>query len=49
MKNRKAIYKWLKERKGDVTFEELMFEFSGSDPVEIAEGFSMFIESQLGR
>jgi len=47
-KNCKEIYKWLKAQKGNVTIEQLVFEFSDSDPVEIAEGFSMFLDSQRG-
>jgi len=46
--NRHHIYKWLKAQKGQVTIEQLVNEFSEAHPIEIAEGFNMYIGSQVG-
>lgn len=45
--NRQDIYKWLKSQKGYVTIEQLLHEFSEADPIEIAEGFNMYMNSQI--
>jgi hypothetical protein len=45
--NRKDVYTWLKEKRGEVTIEEMLHEFSGVDPVEVAEGFSLWVSHQV--
>lgn len=44
---RDAIYKWIKAQKGEITIEQLVYEFSEADPIEIAESFSMYMDSQV--
>ncbi|MGE6721075.1 hypothetical protein ACQKGD_27640 [Peribacillus frigoritolerans] len=46
--NKFRIYNWLKKLDGEVTIEELQVQFPHATPVEIFEGFSMFIDKQLG-
>ena len=48
MVDRKDVYKWIQSQKGNVTIEQLVFVFSGVDPLEIARGFNMYVESKVG-
>lgn len=45
--DRYRVYKWLEKQKGMVTMEELVAHFRDVDAIEIAEGFSQFIDKQL--
>lgn len=44
--NKFRIYNWLKKLDGEVTIEELLAQFPHATPIEIAEGFSKFIDMQ---
>lgn len=44
--NRLDVFKWLKANNGNATMDQLMQEFKELDAIEIAEGLSMYIDSQ---
>lgn len=45
---RQDVFNWLHKQNGRATIIDLLNKFPDTDPIELAEGFSSWMDSQLG-